>query len=42
MNMDSDKKTLFRKEIIIADMTPKLDFQFKEKKKKGTEDVSEG
>lgn len=42
MSMTGERKTLFRKEAITADMTPQLDFQFREKKKKGAEDVSEG
>lgn len=42
MNMNGELKTLFRQETISADMTPQLDFQFREKKKKGAEDVSEG
>lgn len=41
-NLTGEKKTLFRKENISADLTPQLDFQFREKKKKGAEDVSEG
>ena len=42
MNMSGEQKTLYRKECISSDMIPKLDFQFREKKKKGAEDVSEG
>ena len=42
MNMSGEQKTLFRQETIAADVTPRLDFQFREKKKKGAEDVSEG
>ncbi len=42
MGMIGERKTLFRQETIAADMTPRLDFQFREKKKKGGEDVSEG
>jgi len=42
MNMSGEQKTLFRQETIAADVAPRLDFQFREKKKKGGEDVSEG
>jgi hypothetical protein len=42
MSMSGEQKTLFRQETIAADVTPRLDFQFREKKKKGGEDVSEG
>jgi hypothetical protein len=42
MGMSAERKSTFRKEVILADITPKLDFQFREKRKKGAEDVSEG
>jgi len=42
MGMTGERKSLFSKETIAADITPRLDFQFREKKKKGGEDVSEG
>jgi hypothetical protein len=42
MSMTGERKSLFSKETIAADITPRLDFQFREKKKKGGEDVSEG
>jgi hypothetical protein len=40
--MSGERKSVFRKEIISAELTPRLDFQFREKRKKGAEDVSEG
>ena len=40
--MTGEKKSFYRREIIAADMIPQLDFQFREKKKKGSEDVSQG
>lgn len=42
MSMTGERKSLYSKETITADITPRLDFQFREKKKKGGEDVSEG
>jgi len=41
-SMTGERKTLFRQENISAETTPQPDFQFREKKKKGGEDVSEG
>lgn len=40
--MSDERKTVFRREVIAAELTPKMDFQFREKRKKGAEDVSEG
>ncbi len=37
MNMTGEQKSFYRKETIAADMLPQLDFQFREKKKKGAE-----
>ena len=42
MSINGERKYIFSKETIAADITPRLDFQFREKKKKGGEDVSEG
>ena len=42
MVMSDERKSVFRKEVISADLMPRLDFQFREKRKKGAEDVSEG
>ena len=42
MSMTGERKSLYSKETIAADIAPRLDFQFREKKKKGGEDVSEG
>ena len=42
MNMTDEQKSFYRRETIAADMIPQLDFQFREKKKKGAENVSEG
>lgn len=41
-SMSDERKSVFRKETIVADMTPRQDFQFRDKKKKGAENVSEG
>ena len=41
MVMSDERKSVFRREVIKADMTPRLDFQFREKRKKGAEDVPE-
>jgi hypothetical protein len=40
--MSGERKSVFRKEVIAAELTPRMDFQFREKRKKGAEDVSEG
>jgi hypothetical protein len=40
--MTGEQKSFFRRETIASDIAPRLDFQFREKKKKGAEDVSEG
>jgi len=42
IGMSDERKSFFRKETIASDLMPRLNFQFREKKKKGAEDVSQG